>query len=103
MRLPFWILPCVVVFVLNPAPTFATTTSGNLSVSATVNASCNISDIANLAFGELSAGMLPETVTTTFNVTCTHNILQHRSQQRHQWDFNDQSQVGGYWYSNAEI
>lgn len=57
--------------VLLPGAAFAGTTDSSVGVSATVVASCDLSDVSNLAFGDLSVGDLPKNETSTFKVTCT--------------------------------
>ena len=74
MKLPGFLVSCLALAACPSAVFAVTSTTKSLSISATVTASCSM-DAVDLEFGELSVGMLPYDVTTSFIVTCTNTTL----------------------------
>ena len=72
MKLACSLLSCICLIAIQGPAFSATTISSSVGISATVTASCSISNVSDLEFGDdLSIGDLPRDVITTFNVTCT--------------------------------
>lgn len=72
MRTVFFTLAGVGL-LLYPGAAFAATATNTLGISATVVASCYVTNVGTLSFGSLSVGQLPSNTTSTFIVKCTGN------------------------------